>query len=103
MQVDVENDAGRSIEIGVAFKSLRGRKQDGFVGVMLEQPLNALQHCGVVIDHQNEFSIWHLTTSLTCPPTRLEGLKMCPIRISTLTQINCLAVPELEHRHEDRL
>ena len=49
------------IEIGVAFESLRGRKQDGFVGVLLEQPLYALQHCGVVIDHQNEFSIWHLT------------------------------------------
>ena len=56
-----------ALEIGVALKSLRGRKQDGFVGVMLEQPLDAPQHCGVVIDHQNEFSIWHLTIpDLSC-------------------------------------
>ena len=46
MQVDVENDAGRSIEIGVAFESLRGRKQDGFVGVLLEQPLDAFSIAG---------------------------------------------------------
>jgi hypothetical protein len=59
-QVDVENDAGRAIEIGVASKSLRGRKQDGFVGVMPEQPLYALQHSRVIIHHKNEVSIWHV-------------------------------------------
>ena len=50
-QVDIEDDANRLLEIGVAFESLRRRKQDGFVGVLLEQSLHALQHCGVVIDH----------------------------------------------------
>ena len=57
-QVDVENDAGRSIEIGVAFKSLRGRKQDGFVGVMPEQPLYCSQHSGVIIDDQKSARAW---------------------------------------------
>ena len=57
-QVDVENDAGRSIEIGVALKSLRGRKQDGFVGVMLEQPPDALQHPEVIVNDQNEVAIF---------------------------------------------
>jgi D-serine dehydratase len=51
VQIDVEDDANRFIEIGVAFERLRGRKQDGFVVVLPEQPLYCPQHCGVVIDH----------------------------------------------------
>ena len=38
------------LEIGVAFESLRGRKQDGFVGVLPQQPLYCPQHPGVIID-----------------------------------------------------
>jgi hypothetical protein len=44
VQVDVENDADCSIEIGVTFESMRGRKQDGFVLVKPQHPLDALQH-----------------------------------------------------------
>jgi hypothetical protein len=51
VQVDVEDDASRLLEIGVAFESLRGRKQDGFVRMLLEQALYALQHSWVIIDH----------------------------------------------------
>jgi hypothetical protein len=51
VQVDVEDDASRLLEIGVAFESPRGRKQDGFVRMLLEQALYALQHSWVIIDH----------------------------------------------------
>jgi hypothetical protein len=51
LQVDVEDDASRALEIGVTFESPRGRKQDGFVSVLPQQPLNALQHPRVIIDY----------------------------------------------------
>jgi hypothetical protein len=38
---------------GVAFERLRGRKHDGSVCVLLEQPLDALQHS--FIDNQTMF------------------------------------------------
>jgi hypothetical protein len=51
VQVDVEDDANRLLEIGVAFESLRGRKQDGFVRMLPEQTLYSPQHSGVIVDH----------------------------------------------------
>jgi hypothetical protein len=46
IQIDVEDDAHRFPEIRVAFESLRGRKQDGFVVVLSEQTLHRFQHPG---------------------------------------------------------
>jgi hypothetical protein len=61
VQVDVEDDANRILEIGavlkkVAFKSTGRRKQDGLVLVLPEQTLYGLQHSRVVINDQNE--VW---------------------------------------------
>jgi hypothetical protein len=42
----------------VAFERLRGRKHDGFVCVLPEKPLDALQHSRVVIDNQNNVPIF---------------------------------------------
>ena len=36
-----------------------------------EQPLKSLQYSRVVIDNQNDVSIFQSTISLICPPTRL--------------------------------
>jgi hypothetical protein len=49
---------------GVAFERLRGRKHDGSVCVLLEQPLDALQHS--FIDNQNDVSILQSTRPLIC-------------------------------------
>ena len=43
------------------------RKQDGFVSMQPEQPLQSLQHSGVVIDNQNNVPIFQSTISLICP------------------------------------
>jgi len=50
LQVDVEDDASRVLEIGVTFESPRGGKQDGFVSVLPQQPLDALQHSEVIVN-----------------------------------------------------
>ena len=49
-QVDIEDDANRLLEIGVAFESLHGRKQDGFVRVLPQQTLYSLPHLWLIID-----------------------------------------------------
>lgn len=49
-QVDVKNDANRLFKISMVFKSVCRRKQDGFVRVKLEQPLESLKYSWVVID-----------------------------------------------------
>jgi hypothetical protein len=49
-----------SLEIGVPFESLRGRKHDGFVRVLPEQTLYAPQHSRVIVNYKNEVSIWHV-------------------------------------------
>jgi hypothetical protein len=44
----------------MAFESLHGRKQDWFVVVLPEQTLYCPQHSGVIVDHYDEVSIWHI-------------------------------------------
>jgi hypothetical protein len=55
VQVDVEDDANRLLEIGAAlksvvFKSLGRQKQYGLVRVLPEQTLYSLQQSRVVVD-----------------------------------------------------
>jgi len=49
--VDVENNASHFLEFGMAFESLRGREQDGFVVVLLKQSFYCPQHREVIIDN----------------------------------------------------
>ena len=72
VQVYIEDDANRLFEIGVAFESLCRRKQDRFVCVLPEQPLDSLQHSRVVIDNQNNVPIFQSTISLIARAIRLE-------------------------------
>ena len=73
-QVDVEDDASRPFEIGVAFESLRGRKQDGFVVELPEQTLYCSQHPEVIIDEYNAVAIFRHPR----PVTDMKVLKTLP-------------------------
>src|SRR3982074_2652548 len=59
VQVDVKYDANHIFEIVVAFKSLRGGKQDAVVPVFPQQPLQAPEGTRIVIDNKDGISVWH--------------------------------------------
>ena len=72
VQVDIENDAKRFVEIVVVLKSLRGWKQDRIVTVFAQKALYAPAHAGMVIDHKYNFSIWR---GGTLPLSRRHGVR----------------------------
>jgi hypothetical protein len=55
VQVDVQNDAKRFVEIAMILKSRRRLKQQAVIAVRPQQSLHASQHALVVVHNEDEF------------------------------------------------
>jgi hypothetical protein len=62
-QIDVDKDASSVCEIAVVCESRRGGKQQAGVTELPQQPRNAPQHRGIVIDDNNKVSVWQKKTA----------------------------------------
>ena len=58
-QLDVEKDANGFSEIAVVREGFRRRNQHARVAELPQQSRYTPQHCGVVIDDKDDFSVWH--------------------------------------------
>src|SRR6516164_3496343 len=57
VQLDVENDADRLLEIVVILKRLCRLKKQALVSVLSQQPFEAFENARIIVDHKNTFSI----------------------------------------------
>ena len=57
-QIDVEKDANRPVEIALACESLRRRKLQAGVTELPQHSTYTPQHSGVVIDDEDDVSMW---------------------------------------------
>jgi hypothetical protein len=55
-KIDVENDANCLIEIVVPLKCRGRRKRHAIIAMLSQEPLDAPEHAGVVINHKHDFS-----------------------------------------------
>src|SRR5262252_4570101 len=53
LEIDIENDADRLLEVVVVLKGLRRFEQHAVVAVLFQKPLDTPEHAGVVIDHKH--------------------------------------------------
>jgi len=57
VQVDIEDNAKRVLEVIVILERFRGREQNAVVAVFPQQPLDAPERTWVVIDDKNDASV----------------------------------------------
>jgi hypothetical protein len=53
LEIDVEDDAERVIEVVMFVKRVGGRKQHAVIAVRAQETLDAPEHAGIVVDHEN--------------------------------------------------
>src|SRR6516225_949203 len=57
LQLDIENDADRLLEIVMILKRLCRLKKQALVSMLSQQPFEAFENAWVIVDHKNTFSI----------------------------------------------
>jgi hypothetical protein len=50
IEIDVEHDANRLVEITMLLKGISRRKRHAVIAMLSQEPLDASKHAGVVID-----------------------------------------------------
>jgi hypothetical protein len=95
IQLNVEDNADRIVEIVVSLERLGGLKQQAVVAVLSEQPFEAPENARIIVNHENESSIRQDQSSVRSSSIRQQhefvNRHVCKLHVSKMNNILCIA------------